>query len=480
MENDGKGQIYLASSSSDETHKKVGTYDNITVQPDTWYTFVMVYDFTEINAAASLYIYDKNTGAMAGKIPATTVGASPQNIIGICYYHTTWNGTTSGLYAIANNNYYVYKEGVLPLPMGTFFEPEFITIPDKGTFVDTISQYPGLGFMLETGYIPHWWTNNAGGLDYAGRPALSTADGIENTVKSYQNNHVKANAPMTVYNMNSGNNRVFALSADYKTGDFSTNNFARFLTVSGMHWDGFTGSPISPLLDVNNGSGSIYLSQETPYPWEKPDKIGTYNNITVAPNKWYTFIIVYDFSETTALTSLYVYDKQTGALAGSIVDIEHGSSPAAIYAICYVKLNWPDADSTIYAVANNRYYIQGSELPPGDLDSTVLTINAQNGREYNMAITVSNVSSFANTTFTIQYDPSKLQLVDFAAQTRGTDTSAGKIAGTDLEILSVDTVNGMVTFRVNRTLLPGRKWSGVLTVIRFKALVTDVAAVTFE
>jgi alpha-tubulin suppressor-like RCC1 family protein len=95
---------------------------------------------------------------------------------------------------------------------------------------------------------------------------------------------------------------------------------------------------------------------------------------------------------------------------------------------------------------------------------------------YTIAITAENIATFDNITYTLEYDPNILQLLDFAAQTPTPVTAVGSILGTPLEILSH--ANGVLTFRVDRTVPNGFTWSGVLTVTRFKALASGNAAIS--
>jgi len=54
------------------------------------------------------------------------------------------------------------------------------------------------------------------------------------------------------------------------------------------------------------------------------------------------------------------------------------------------------------------------------------------------------------------------------------------VPGTDLEILSHDVSAGVLTFKFSKTIPTGQMWSGVLTVLRFKAKVTGSTTIVFE
>jgi hypothetical protein len=89
---------------------------------------------------------------------------------------------------------------------------------------------------------------------------------------------------------------------------------------------------------------------------------------------------------------------------------------------------------------------------------------------YSISVKGNNISAFTGTTYTVTYDSSKLTLQDFAAQTKQGTTAPGAVAGTDLTIVSHS--GGVLTFTVQKTIPSGYMWSGVLTVLQFKALST--------
>ncbi|MDR1157072.1 MAG: S8 family serine peptidase [Oscillospiraceae bacterium] len=99
-----------------------------------------------------------------------------------------------------------------------------------------------------------------------------------------------------------------------------------------------------------------------------------------------------------------------------------------------------------------------------------MTLQATANEVYNISVKGNNIGSFGGVTYTVTYDPSKLELQDFAAQAKRAITTPGTVAGTGLTIVSHS--NGVLTFTVQKTIPSGRKWSGVLTVLKFRALST--------
>jgi hypothetical protein len=110
------------------------------------------------------------------------------------------------------------------------------------------------------------------------------------------------------------------------------------------------------------------------------------------------------------------------------------------------------------------------------VQTSSLTLQTTANEIYHVAIKGSQIASFTGITYTITYDPAKLSLLDFAAQTQTLKTTAGVVTGTGLTILSHQ--NGILTFTAQKTIPSTYKWSGVLTVVKFQALSTGSTILT--
>ncbi|MDR2903374.1 MAG: fibronectin type III domain-containing protein [Clostridiales bacterium] len=107
-------------------------------------------------------------------------------------------------------------------------------------------------------------------------------------------------------------------------------------------------------------------------------------------------------------------------------------------------------------------------------------IDAVNGKDYTLVLTGKAISDFTGKVFTVTYDPTKLTLTDFAAQTQTLDTTIAAVPETPVTVLSHDTTTGVITFKVNREIAAGQTWSGVLTALKFTAKATGNTVVNFE
>ena len=103
-------------------------------------------------------------------------------------------------------------------------------------------------------------------------------------------------------------------------------------------------------------------------------------------------------------------------------------------------------------------------------------ITAAAGAERTLALKAEVTVDFRYITYTLEYDPAELELLDLAAQTPGLDTAPGKITGTGLTIASHS--GGVLVFTVDRGAANGSFWTGTLTLARFKALATGSTTIS--
>ncbi len=106
------------------------------------------------------------------------------------------------------------------------------------------------------------------------------------------------------------------------------------------------------------------------------------------------------------------------------------------------------------------------------------TVFITTGNTYTYLLTAKNIESFDNPVFTVKYDPSKLELKDFAAHTKVANTSIGLIPGTKLEVLSH--ADGVIKLKCSRQLPQNKKFSGFVTAIQFKAKTTGSVVIELE
>jgi len=89
-------------------------------------------------------------------------------------------------------------------------------------------------------------------------------------------------------------------------------------------------------------------------------------------------------------------------------------------------------------------------------------------KTYLIAVKAENVPGFQNSTYTLEYNEAELCLIDFAAQTAKLDIGVGPVDGTSLTIVATSYCK--LSFTANIDVPSGRQWSGMLTILCFKAL----------
>ncbi len=86
----------------------------------------------------------------------------------------------------------------------------------------------------------------------------------------------------------------------------------------------------------------------------------------------------------------------------------------------------------------------------------------------NLALTILN-TGMLNKSFLVTYLTSELQLIDLCGLTSDIEIKAGNIEGTNITITQY--TPGYITFIVDCIIPPGKSWSGVVNIIKFKKLV---------
>jgi hypothetical protein len=112
----------------------------------------------------------------------------------------------------------------------------------------------------------------------------------------------------------------------------------------------------------------------------------------------------------------------------------------------------------------------------GPRGASTVGLIAEPNKTYAISVKAHNISTFTGVTYTLNYAPDRLRLLNFAAQTPRSSVNPGVVRDTDLEILSHDTLAGILTFRVNKNIQP--IWAGDITVLRFRGVGVGITEVS--
>ncbi len=113
----------------------------------------------------------------------------------------------------------------------------------------------------------------------------------------------------------------------------------------------------------------------------------------------------------------------------------------------------------------------------GDVDATtdIYTVTGGVGSKAYVNINVCDMPVISEKILTVEYDPTKLEVVDLCGFTFKNDTTLGQVPGTDITILCAE--SGKIVFRVNKQLPYSKIITGTINRIVFKKLNGDTALV---
>ena len=105
------------------------------------------------------------------------------------------------------------------------------------------------------------------------------------------------------------------------------------------------------------------------------------------------------------------------------------------------------------------------------------TIDCVQGEQYNLILTAEDVADFSGNIFVVAYNKDELEVVDLNAMTEAIELTAGKIEGTNIEIVKAEA--GRIVFRIDQEVENTETWSGILDIIKFKAKVNGQSVINY-
>ena len=114
----------------------------------------------------------------------------------------------------------------------------------------------------------------------------------------------------------------------------------------------------------------------------------------------------------------------------------------------------------------------------GILKSTV-KLALDQGYEYRIPIIARNIETFTGKTISVSYEQTELKLITIAEQVYGAyGATTGEIPGAGISITSVSP--GFLTFGFDAVIPQNGTWNGIITVLKFEALVNGASTVYVE
>lgn len=102
-------------------------------------------------------------------------------------------------------------------------------------------------------------------------------------------------------------------------------------------------------------------------------------------------------------------------------------------------------------------------------------ISSVDGQDAYLTIAATGIDSFVGKIFTINYDPSILELTDAVGLTPHSNITVGIAPLTNIEILSIG--NGVMEFSVSTAIASGKVWNGDINILKFTGLQTRASTV---
>ena len=105
-----------------------------------------------------------------------------------------------------------------------------------------------------------------------------------------------------------------------------------------------------------------------------------------------------------------------------------------------------------------------------------ISINAVAGKQYDISIAASGITSFEGIDIIVNYDTAILQVTDLCSYTKEKELVSYAIPILGLSI--AETMPGEITINVDKTIPVGTEWTGALTTLRFVALQSGTTEVS--
>ena len=131
---------------------------------------------------------------------------------------------------------------------------------------------------------------------------------------------------------------------------------------------------------------------------------------------------------------------------------------------------------TVTINASSGGMVCSVQLELAQVAGSSVTISAQANKYYDISIVGDNITSFSGTVVKLQYDPYVLELADLCSYTEEAETSAGPILSLGLNVTQAGP--GEIRFTVDKPIANGNVWSGVLNVVKLKAISTGSGIVS--
>jgi len=107
---------------------------------------------------------------------------------------------------------------------------------------------------------------------------------------------------------------------------------------------------------------------------------------------------------------------------------------------------------------------------------TEIELTVTQNSEYLITLNANDIATFSGKPITVTYAPAELQLINAAEQVYGSYTATGAIPGAGITITNA--APGILELEFSAAIPQGKTWSGVITVLKFKALASGTTTIS--
>lgn len=144
----------------------------------------------------------------------------------------------------------------------------------------------------------------------------------------------------------------------------------------------------------------------------------------------------------------------------------------------FLQLGFDDEATKVTAQKYHLHFEKIGEMSP-DFVTVTKTVSVKESEEFLLAIYLRDAMDLPMT-FQLSYDPEKLSVLDFAAQTYDQQMMAGVLNDTSVALISHDVDTGMAVMTLQKDVANNIVYSGTATVIRFIAKATAETQIRIE
>lgn len=251
-------------------------------------------------------------------------------------------------------------------------------------------------------------------------------------------------------------------------------------------WDNVTGATgYDVLLDgitISNGNSTVYihdsLGSGTAHTYQirsrNTRRVGDWsqtraiNSLLQKPSK--------PEDVTTSITDDTIILRWSAVSGASSYDVEvDGSVVSNVNRLVYIYRG-------ITANSVHTFRVRAKNIAGNSDWCTLITdntiaVNCSSNKDFELNLTANNVSDLSKYTFTVKYKPEVLEVIDLSTPTPQNELTVGKIAGTNINIVSF--TDGKIVFTIDNTVKPGELWTGITNKIKFRAKATGETIVTY-